>query len=56
MADFMFQNMAYRATVYRTGVRREVKILGRQNDFWINQKIAGFFELQWNLELNDSLF
>ena len=37
-------------------VWREVKILGRQNDFWINQKIAGFFELQWNLELNDSLF
>ena len=36
MADFMFQNMAYRATVYRTGGKKRTLVLCDQETFFYN--------------------
>ena len=40
MADFMFQNMAYRATVYRTGGWAQVKKKIKCVKSWSNQKAS----------------
>ena len=43
MAELMFQNVAYRATVYRTGINTALKVI--KNCHFLNPPTCGFADV-----------